>query len=272
MTQHLTENSLPYGGADSHAHLDLKFKAHEVEQVIERARKAGVSHIGQVFLGPDACKASIERLSVFPQLFFMMGIHPHEATELTPSVLEAMRQLFIADTRLKAVGEIGFDFFRNNSPAKEQEQAFRNQLHLALEMNLPVVIHSRSAAEQSVQMLEAEGFVGRPVLWHCFNDADAMGQQERIVANGWHISIPGPVTYPANAALREAIGRIPVGLLMVETDCPYLSPQGFRGSRNEPALVAHTARTVADCLGMDAATFWLQAGDNCRRFFKLESV
>ena len=133
---------LPFGGADSHAHLDLKFAASEVPQLVARAEKAGLAHIGQVFLSPQAYTDSIDRLSAFQSVFFLLGIHPHEAEQCTPECLHAMHSCFTGDARLKAMGEIGLDFFRNRSSVQAQEAAFARQLQLAAQLQLPVVIHS----------------------------------------------------------------------------------------------------------------------------------
>jgi TatD DNase family protein len=268
----IENRALPPGGADSHAHLDLKYNADELPLLIDRAVKAGVTRIGQVFLGPQHYVAGIERLGAWPQLFFLLGIHPHEASECTRAALEAMRAAFVADKRLKAVGEIGLDFFRNNSPQAAQEQTFRDQLSLAKSLDLPVAIHSRNAARQCIAILEQEGFISRPVLWHCYGDKDALPLTDRLLSNGWHISIPGPITYPGNNDMREAVAQIPPDRLLFETDCPYLSPQPQRGKRNEPSFMTATARCVAGCLEMDAEKLWILSGETTSRFFGLNLV
>ncbi len=129
-----------------------------------------------------------------------------------------------------------------------------------------IAIHSRDAARDCLRILEAEGFAGRPLLWHCFS-GDAVEHLDHILANGWHVSIPGPVTYPANHDLREAVRRIPLERLLVETDCPYLSPLPWRGKPNEPGFVAFTAVAVAHERGMDPAELWAACGRNTLRFF-----
>ena len=224
---------LPPTGADSHAHLDSEGIIERLPEVMGRARSTGLACDGQ---------------------------------ECTGATLKAMREAFAEDPRLRAVGEIGLDFYWKDCPPFIQEEAFRVQLALAKETDRPVVIHSRDAAKDTLRILEAEGFSGRSVLWHCFS-GDAVDFLDRFLANGWHISIPGPVTYPANHDLREAVKRIPPDRLMVETDCPYLSPVPWRGKPNEPALVAFTAETVALERGMDPAELWTLCGDNTRRFF-----
>lgn len=259
---------LPLTGADSHAHLDSEGIIEQLDAVLTRAREAGVAHIGQVFLGPAAYTAAREQMAAYPELFFLMGIHPCDARECTGTVMQAMREAFRADSRLRAVGEIGLDFYWKDCPPLIQEDVFRMQLGLARELDLPVVIHSRDAAQDSLRILEAEGFAGRPLLWHCFS-GDAVGHLDRLLENGWHISIPGPVTYAANVELREALKRIPADRLLVETDCPYLAPVPWRGKPNEPALVAFTAAAVAACRGTSPEALWTLCGNNTLRFFGL---
>jgi Mg-dependent DNase len=269
---------LPPGGADSHAHLDgLVEKARtdeerkeKLEAVMDLALGSGVSTIGQVFLSPEALERGRGWFDAWPQVFFLLGIHPNEAMQLTGQTLAAMRSWFAREPRLKAVGEIGLDLYWDDCPLVVQEEAFRLQLALAKEVKLPVVIHSREAAEPTLNILEAEGLAGHPLLWHCFGGDDAIAVLDRLLANGWHISVPGPVTYPANTALREAVGRIPHDRLLLETDCPYLTPLPWRGKPNQPAFTAFTAQTVAACLGMEVAELWALCGANTRRFFGLD--
>ena len=130
-----------------------------------------------------------------------------------------------------------------------------------------MVIHSRDANDATMDMLEAEGFKGYPLLWHCFGADAALAR--RIVDNGWHISLPGPVTYKANEALRHAASVIPADRLLLETDCPYLSPEPYRGKRNEPAYLGFTASCVAEARNEDVTTLWTRCGDNAIRFFGL---
>jgi TatD DNase family protein len=263
---------LPPGGADSHAHLDLFAKRAGLTDILNRAEACGVSHIGQVFLGPEAYEARRAAYRDRPNVCCILGIHPNDAMQCTGQALAAMRRAFEEDGRLRALGEIGLDFYWRECPPLEQEAAFRLQLELARERDLPVVIHSRNAAPQTLAVLEAEGFAGRPLLWHCFGGEDAVPLLERFLANGWHISIPGPVTYPANHDLRAAVARIPPDRLLLETDCPYLAPLPWRGKTNEPAFAVFTAQTAAACLEMDPPDLWRLCGANARRFFGLEAA
>lgn len=257
---------LPPLGADAHAHLNSPGLIEDLGGVIERARAAGVSHIAQVFCGMEAYVGGKDAFDPYLDVVFCLGVHPDDVASFTGETLRRMRQAFIADSRLRAVGEIGLDFHWNVCSPLVQEEAFRLQLCLARDLDKPVVIHSRDAAQNCLRLLEAEGFAGRPLLWHCFS-GDAIPLAERIMANGWHVSVPGPITYPANTELKAAVARLAPERVLIETDCPYLAPHPWRGKRNEPSLCAFTAAAVADCLGMDVNAAWELCGDNMRRFF-----
>ena len=151
---------LPPTGADSHAHLDSEGIIERLPEVMGRARSTGLASIGQVFLGPAAYHANKGTFAGYPGVFFLMGIHPCDGQECTGATLKAMREAFAEDPRLRAVGEIGLDFYWKDCPPFIQEEAFRVQLALAKETDRPVVIHSRDAAKDTLRILEAEGFSG----------------------------------------------------------------------------------------------------------------
>lgn len=257
---------MPLTGADSHAHLDMRhFEDTEVDAVLERATAAGVANVGNVFLGSKAWEAGKARFANHPGVFFLLGIHPTDAMEYTPAEKDAMIRAFAADSRLRAVGEIGLDFYWKDCPPEVQVPAFIDQLHLARDLKKPVVIHSRDAYGATLKILRDEGFHGYPLLWHCFGGT--RDQAQYLVDAGWHISIPGPVTFPANTALREALAVIPKDRLLAETDCPYLAPMPYRGKRNEPAYTVFTVSAMAEALGVDPKELWTQCGNNTRKFF-----
>lgn len=259
--------SLPLVGVDSHAHLaGSEFDA-DREEVLARAAACGVARIGNIFLEPAAFAEQKRLFDAHPEVFFVLGIHPCEGQTCDKVALEHMRQAFAEEPRLRAVGEIGLDFYWDDCPKELQYQAFLQQLDLARELAKPVVIHCRNAEEETLALLEGRGFADYPLLWHCFGGAPALAQ--RIVRNGWHISIPGPVSYPANAALREAVAVIPDDRLLLETDSPYLSPVPWRGKRNEPAFTVFTVRQMAEARGVSPEELWQLCGDNARRFFGL---
>lgn len=259
--------ALPRLGVDSHAHLDLVDFDPDREQLMERALASGVAYTGNVFLGPEAYRKNRAMFRHRPEVFFILGIHPGNADQCSDEALAAMRQGFKTDPRLKAVGEIGLDHYWDDHPRELQEQVFRSQLRLALELGLPPVIHCRDAFADTLRVLEDEGYGGRKLLWHCFGGDEA--QARTILDHGWHVSIPGPVSYAKNQDMQRAVAAMPLERLLLETDCPYLSSEPWRGKRNHPALLGFTAQTVARLRGMPADALWAATGLNACAFFGL---
>jgi TatD DNase family protein len=261
---------LPRVGVDSHAHVDMDDFDADREEILDRALASGVARTGNVFLGPEAYRKNRALFDARPEVFFLLGIHPGNADTCTPEAVEAMRQAFGADPRLKAVGEIGLDYYWDDHPRDLQARAFLAQLELAREVGLPPVIHCRDAFDDCLKQLLDAGFSGRKLLWHCFGgDED---QARTLLGHGWTISIPGPVSYSANAALRKAVEVIPLERMVIETDSPYLSAEPWRGKRNHPALVGFTAACVAQIKGLSTEDVWAATGRNARTFFELEDI
>ena len=259
--------ALPCTGVESHAHLNSRQFTLDLEAVLERAAAAGVAQIIQVFLSPEAWQNGKALFDSHPNVYFILGIHPTESQQFTKETAEGMRRAVEADSRIRAIGEIGLDFYWKDCPPEIQKEAFIKQLALARELALPVVVHCRDAEDETFATLEAQDFAGYPLLWHCFGGNSAMA--DRVIGNGWHLSVPGPITFPANTALREAVAKVPIDRLLVETDCPYLSPMPLRGTRNEPANLGYTIAAMAEARQMDPADLWTICGDNARRFFKI---
>jgi TatD DNase family protein len=244
--------------------------AGDLDSVLRRAAESGVDRVGQVFLGPGAYRRNKAMFDGRPEVYFILGVHPHDASGLDETGLAALREAFQSDPRIRALGETGLDYFYDNSPRQAQRAAFRAQLALARELDKPVVIHSRDADEDSMAILAEEGFDERPLLWHCFGrDAEfAAG----LLRRGWHVSIPGTVTYRKAEGLRRAVAEIPLERMLVETDCPFLAPEPYRGKTNEPALAAFTAARIAEIKGLSVEEVWERTGDNARRFFGLDQA
>lgn len=261
---------LPLSGVDSHAHIDLAEFDADREEILDRALVCGVARTGNVFLGPEAYLKNRHLFAHRPEVFFLLGIHPGEADTCTPDALTTMRQAFRSDPRLKAVGEIGLDYYWDDHPHGLQAQVFRAQLDLALELGLPPVIHCRDAFDDCLRLLLDAGFSGRKLLWHCFGGDE--NQARTLLGHGWTLSIPGPVSYAKNEALRRAVEVIPLERLVIETDSPYLSAEPWRGKRNHPALVGFTATSVAEIKHLPVQDVWTATGQNARTFFDLEDI
>lgn len=257
---------LPAGGVESHAHLDVEeFAPEEIGPALDRAAAAGVSAVGNVFLGPAAYLAHRDYFKDRPEVFYILGVHPCDADTMTADDLPAMAAAFRDEARLRAVGEIGLDYYWDASTAETQKRVLREQLELARGLDVPVVIHSRNAEADTLAILDDMGFRDRPLVWHCFGGGAWLAGE--VFSRGWLASIPGPVTYAKNTDLAEAVAAMDLSRILLETDTPYLAPEPWRGKRNEPALIAFTAQRVAALMERDPAEVWLTTGDNARKFF-----
>ena len=227
---------------DTHAHLHDPWIGDDLPDVLNRAAEAGVDRIVTIGTDLPTTHDAIALANSYDNIWATVGLHPHDAKDWTDELESEFRQLASSD-RVVAIGEIGLDFFRNLSPHDAQYGAFEVQLALADDLDLPVVIHSRDAHEESFTILKLwadKQRRTRPIgVIHCFSgDANLAQRYHKL---GFLISFAGPITYPKNQALREAAKTLPIEAIVVETDCPYLSPQPRRGKRNEPANVRFTA-------------------------------
>lgn len=233
---------------DTHAHLDNRQFSEDLEQVLERAQATGVSQILTVGCDLASSRASIELARRFPQLYAAVGIHPHDAPQADAAGLAELRRLLADEPKVVAVGEIGLDYYRDRSPRPVQAQAFRDQLALARDVGRPVIIHDRDAHDDVLQMLRESGARDVGGVLHCFSGDLEMAKA--VLDLGFYLSFPGTITYPNNSAGREVVQGVPIESILIETDCPYLAPQAYRGRRNEPAYVQHTAAMIAEIKGL----------------------
>jgi TatD DNase family protein len=262
------------GFADTHAHLHDRAFDDDRHDALRRARDGAIEFIvgvGTTVADSDAAlRLATAQSSTQPEIYAVVGLHPHHATQWDDATRRRLTALAAHD-RVVAVGEIGLDFFRNLSPPDIQRQAFIAQLELADAAELPVVIHSRDAHQATEEILASwapTASCGDPVgVIHCFSGDARLAQ--RYATLGFMISFAGPVTYPKNDDLRDAACLLPSDRIVLETDCPYLAPQFRRGKRNEPAFVAETGRFVAETRGDPPDLFARQTTDNARRLFRL---
>jgi TatD DNase family protein len=250
---------------DTHAHLDLPEFKSDQEQVIERAREAGVEHIITIGIGEKECRRAIEIARKHSFISAAIGIHPHNASKLDLDVLDFLEKQ-AADPNVVALGEMGLDFFRNRSPREDQKRAFRAQLDLAESLKLPVVIHDRDAHDETMQILREEKPAYGGVL-HCFSGDASMARD--CINLGFLISIPGTVTFKNAAQIHAVAKKIPLEHLLLETDCPFLTPVPYRGKRNEPAYVRFVAEKVAELKQQSLEDVIAQTGANACRLFNL---
>jgi TatD DNase family protein len=207
----------------------------------------------------------------YENVYAAVGVHPHDARLFDDAAAERVRGIVRGSKRVVAWGEIGLDYHYDNSPREAQREVFRRQLRMAREEELPVIIHSREADEDTVGILEDEWRgAARAGVLHCFGGGWWMA--ERALALGFYVSFAGTVTFKKAEPLREIALRVPLGRLLVETDCPFLAPVPLRGRRNEPAFVAETARFLASLRGEGVEEFARATSSNFARLFGLAAA
>jgi TatD DNase family protein len=236
---------------DSHCHLDLPPFDADREEVVARARAAGVTQM--VVVGGVNEQAAHRRALEVAAAFGLpatAGVHPHEARLAGEAVYDELRSL-AREGRLVALGEIGLDFHYDHSPRPAQREAFRRQIRLAREVGLPVVVHTREADEETAAILEEEGAGEVGGVVHCFTGGAELAR--RALALGFHLSFSGIVAFPRTEGIQTVAREAPLDRLLVETDAPFLAPPPHRGRRNEPAFVVEVARKVAELRGMALA-------------------
>jgi TatD DNase family protein len=233
---------------DSHAHLDSKHYATDLDAVIARAGANGVGHILTVGCDLESSRASVDLALRYNNVYASVGIHPHDAGTVNQATIDELARMIEAVDKVVAVGETGLDFYRDRSPRDRQEAAFRSHIQLAKQTGKPLIIHDRNAHDDVVRIMQEENAGDAGGMLHCFSgDLD---MAHKCVAMGFYISFAGPLTYPKNDALRNIARTLPIDVMLVETDSPYLAPQNWRGKRCEPAFVRATAEKLAELKGL----------------------
>src|SRR5882762_3595559 len=239
---------------DSHAHIDGPEYDADRDEVIQRARDAGVRAMLTVGTGDPhsgALERAIQLAEDHADIFAAIGTHPHDARLFDDRAEERIKRLIKESTQVIAWGEIGLDYHYDNSPRDVQRQVFRRQLRLAREAGLPVIIHTREAEDDTIEILRSEwSDPGRRGIMHCFSGS--LHLAEAALSLGFLISFAGVLTFKKADELRDVARQVPLERLLIETDCPYLTPVPFRGRRNEPAHVVEVARCLADIHGKTA--------------------
>lgn len=251
---------------DTHAHLHFPDFAADLPDVLARARAAGVREMLMVGADVESSHAALALARREAGLWATAGIHPHDAASADEPAFEAIERL-ARDPRVVAVGEIGLDYFRDLSPRDTQARVFRRLLDLARAVGKPVVVHCRDAHDDVLRLLREARVQEVGGVMHCFSGDAAIARASLDL--GLHISIAGPVTYPSARSLPEVVRMVPADRLVVETDCPYLPPQPYRGKRNEPAYVAITAARVAELRGEPLPPLAARMAANARALFRL---
>ena len=232
---------------DTHAHLDFPRFDKDRNEVIARAWDSGISYIVNVGADLASSRRSIKLAQEYPFIFATVGVHPHDASDLDQKMIEELKELAV-DEKVVAIGEIGLDYHYDNSPRDLQKAAFKKQLQLAAELSLPVVIHSREADQDTLEILKTDFDKKNGGIMHCFGSGLEMAGQ--CLDMGMYLAFGGVSTFNNAVELRKVIKSVSLEKILIETDSPYLTPEPLRGKRNEPKFIRFVAEKIAEIKGL----------------------
>ncbi len=252
---------------DSHAHLDAKRFDKDRDKVIERAKQNGISHIMNPGADFESSVKSIELASKYDIVYAAVGVHPHDASTMDEMMLQLLKGM-TNKPKVMAIGEIGLDFHYDYSPRDIQRKWFREQIRMAKEVNLPIIVHDREANNEVMNILKEEEAFDTGVLMHCYSGSAEMARQ--YVKRGAYISIAGPITFKNARKAVEVVEAIPIDYLMIETDSPYLTPHPYRGKRNESSYVKYVAEKIAEIKGISFDEVAERTMENAKKYFRIK--
>lgn len=253
---------------DSHCHLDMKAYREDCQAVIKRSLAAGVKKIMTIGIDLESSKAALQLAREYPEVFCSVGVHPHNVQEITDQDYEEIANLS-GDPKVKAYGEIGLDYFKGYASKEIQLEHFRRQVDLAKDLSLPLIIHDRDAHDDVMKILQHAAPFENGGVMHCFSGDTILAQE--VLDLGFYISIPGVVTFKKAQSLQEVVREVPLSSLILETDGPFLSPDPWRGHRNEPVYVLYTALKVAQLKSITLDEVAMQTTANTIELFGLET-
>ncbi len=247
---------------DTHAHYDDEDFDSDRDFVIQELPKKGVSLVLNASSSLESSKKSVELAEKYDFFYAAVGVHPHEASSLTADLLNELRSL-ASSPKVRAIGEIGLDYYYDYSPREKQREAFIRQMELAGELNLPVIVHDRDAHEDSMEIVRA--FPEIRGVFHCYSGSLEMAKE--LVKLGWFLSFTGSVTFKNARKAPEVVAFMPEDRFMIETDCPYLAPVPLRGKRNDSGNLKFIAERIAELRGTSAERIASLTAENGKRFF-----
>ncbi|MBN2104433.1 TatD family hydrolase [bacterium] len=251
---------------DTHVHLDQDLFNEDLDEVIKRARNAGVSRMITVGTDLKSSRDSVTIADRFPEVWAAVGVHPHEAARTCGSDLSEVEKL-ISHPKVVAIGEIGLDYYYHYSPPDVQQFLFSQQLKIARRFDLPIIIHVREAMEDAIKVIDSSGSAPWSGVFHCFSGTSE--EVPKVLERGFHLSFTGVVTFK-NYKNTDAVRAVPINRLLLETDAPYMTPVPHRGKRNEPSYILYTAHMIADILGVSFETLMVSSYKNALTLFGLE--
>ncbi|WP_099364150.1 TatD family hydrolase [Fredinandcohnia onubensis] len=252
---------------DTHAHLNAIQYQEDLEEVIERAQSEGVEIIVVVGFDRETITRAIELADTYEFIYATVGWHPVDAIDMTDEDLKWIEEL-CSHPKVVALGEMGLDYYWDKSPKDIQKEVFRKQIALAKKVKLPIIIHNREATADIIEILEEEKASEVGGIMHCFTGSVEVAKQ--CMDMNFYISFGGPVTFKNAKKPKEVAAEIPLDRLLIETDCPYLTPHPFRGKRNEPSYVKYVAEQIAELKGVTFEEIAQKTSDNAKRFFGIK--
>ncbi|SCJ43769.1 Uncharacterized deoxyribonuclease YcfH [uncultured Clostridium sp.] len=253
---------------DSHAHLNDERFDEDREELINSLKAKGVDLV----LNPGACietsKSSVDLANKYDFIYAAVGVHPHDVGEMTEEDIETLRKLALENEKVKAIGEIGLDYYYDNSPREIQKKWFKRQIELANELKLPIIIHDRDAHGDTFEIIKNTKSPEIGCVLHCYSGNVELAKE--YVKMSCYISIPGTVTFKNNKKTREVAKEIPLEYLLIETDSPYMAPEPHRGKRNDPSLVQFVADKIAQEKGISYEQVCKATKENAKRFFNIK--
>lgn len=252
---------------DTHCHLNIRHFKDDWKEAYKRAKDAGVCRMVVVGWDASSSERAVKIAEELDEAYAACGFHPHDSKFFREEEHIQLLKRLISQPKTVALGEIGLDYYYDNSPRNVQRSVFERQLCLAKELNVPVIIHLRDAYEDALSIIRDVGLPQRGGVLHCYSGGTKF--LERSLSLGLYISFAGIVTFPKAVDLREASRLVPEDKLLIETDAPYLAPKPYRGRRNEPAYLIHVLREIARVRGGDEAELAKITYENANKFFKL---
>lgn len=247
---------------DTHCHIQFKPLSNNVEAVIDRAKKEGVEKLIVVGCDIKSSEEAIALAEKHDNIFAAIGLHPQDSKKLTGQMWEEFKKM-AKHEKVVAIGETGLDYFKEYSPKDVQQRVYKQHIKLAMELDKPLIVHNRDADEDSLEILQELG--AKNVVFHCFSSDVSFAR--KVWMAGYMTSFTGNVTYPKARNLRDVIEECPLDAMMVETDCPYLAPQKYRGGTNEPSYVVEVAKQIANTKGKQFSEIAEITTKNAEEFF-----
>ena len=251
---------------DSHVHLDDSKFDYDRENLIENLKEHGLDRVYNIGADLESSIASVELADKYEIIKAVIGVHPHAASEYNQEVEDKLIEL-AKNENVRAIGEIGLDYYYDNSPRDIQVQVFKKQIELANKLKLPIVVHSREAAKETFDIISSykEKYKNLKFLIHCFSQSVEMMRE--YVKMGCYIALGGVVTFKNSKVPKEVAKEVPLENLLLETDCPYLAPEPMRGKRNEPMFIKYSAQKIAEIRGISLEELLKATDENTRRFY-----